>query len=264
MHEVYAAIFLILFAFFLIWLFYYIGKSGRWRTPEGELSKKDRLILASKVRFYKELDEEQKKHFEYKVSEFLANVKITGVSTKVRRTDELLIASSGIIPIFHFADWQYLNLDEVLLYDKSFNDSFQTGDNFHGSHNISGMVGNGFLNGKMILSKTDLHHGFSNEWDGYNVGIHEFVHLIDKADGSVDGVPEIFLQKQYVLPWLELMHKNIDEIAGGRSDINPYGATDKTEFFAVASEYFFENPKRFKAKHPELFELMEKMFRVKE
>jgi Mlc titration factor MtfA (ptsG expression regulator) len=263
MYEVYVSIFLVVFFGFLVWLFFYLGRTGKWRSPEGQVSKKDKLILSSKVRFYKELNDEEKALFEFKVCEFLTNVKITGVDIKVTRKDELLIAAGAVIPIFRFPEWQYLNLDEVLVYEKSFNDSFQTGDNFMGSHNISGMVGNGFLNGKMILSRHDLHWGFNNEWDGSNVSIHEFIHLIDKADGAVDGIPELFLEKQHIIPWLDLIHKNIAEIVKGRSDINPYGATDKTEFFAVASEYFFENPKKFRANHPDLYELMEKMFRVK-
>ena len=264
MYEVYVSIFLFVFFGFLIWLFFYLGKTGKWRSHEGQVSMKDKMILSSKVRFYKELNDEEKALFEFKVCEFLSNVKITGVDIKVTRKDELLIAAGAVIPIFRFPEWQYLNLDEVLVYEKSFNDNFQTGDNFMGSHNISGMVGNGFLNGKMILSRHDLHWGFNNEWDGSNVSIHEFIHLIDKADGAVDGIPELFLEKQYIIPWLDLIHKNIAEIVKGRSDINPYGATDKTEFFAVVSEYFFENPKKFKANHPDLYELMEKMFRIKE
>ncbi len=264
MHEIYAAIFLVFFFGFLIWLFFYLGKTGRWRSPEGTLSGKDRRILFCKVRFYKDLNDEEKKHFEFKVSEFLENVIITGVGTKVRRTDELLIAASAVIPIFRFPAWQYLNLDQVILYEKSFDENFRTETDNYGSDSISGMVGDGPLNDKMLLSKADLHRGFANEWDGSNVGIHEFVHLIDKADGSTDGVPELFLEKQYVVPWIELMQRNIEQIMNGRSDINPYGTKNKTEFFAVASEYFFENPKKFKANHPDLYELMEKMFRIKE
>ncbi len=254
-------IFLVLFFFFLIWLFGYLGRSGRWRPPNKRLTAKDRSVLNSKVRFYKDLNPEEKKFFEFKAEEFLSNVKVTGVGTKVNRNDELLIAASAVIPIFRFPEWQYLNLNEVLLYESSFDEDFRTGTD--GSHGFTGMVGDGFLNGKMILSKPDLHWGFSNEWDGSNVGIHEFVHLIDNADGSTDGIPELFLQKQYMVPWVELMRRNIEMIMKGRSDINPYGATDRTEFFAVVSEYFFNNPGKLKANHPELYELLEKIFRIR-
>jgi Mlc titration factor MtfA (ptsG expression regulator) len=122
------------------------------------------------------------------------------------------------------------------------------------------MVGEGAMNGTMILSKPALHQGFLNETDKNNTAIHEFVHLIDKTDGAIDGIPENLLGKQYILPWINLIAKEIEQINKGKSDINPYGATSQTEFFAVASEYFFERPQLLKSKHPELYVLLERIF----
>ena len=118
------------------------------------------------------------------------------------------------------------------------------------------------MNRKMILSKPALHQGFENEHSKSSVGIHEFVHLIDKTDGTVDGLPEVILQKQYVIPWLKMMHQEIEKIKKGHSDINPYGALNEAEFFSVVSEYFFNQPKLFEKKHPELFSMMDTMFNV--
>jgi hypothetical protein len=58
------------------------------------------------------------------------------------------------------------------------------------------------------------------------------------------------------------MHTEINRIRENESDINPYGVTNESEFFAVAAEYFFERPALFAEKHPDLFQLMEKIFRV--
>src|SRR6266496_2120548 len=115
---------------------------------------------------------------------------------------------------------------------------------------------------KMLLMKTAsaLLMGFLNEAGTNNTGIHEFVHLLDKADGATDGIPEQLLSRQYTIPWLNLMNETIEKIKQGNSDINPYGATSKTEFFAVAAEYFFQRPDLFKQNHPELFALMERIF----
>ena len=112
----------------------------------------------------------------------------------------------------------------------------------------------------MILSKPSLHNGFRNETDKKNTAIHEFVHLIDKLDGNVDGIPELLMEKQYVIPWLDLIRKKIEQIQAGKSDINPYGATKESEFFAVISEYFFERPKLLKRKHPELYKYLVEIF----
>ena len=86
-------------------------------------------------------------------------------------------------------------------------------------------------------------------------------HLIDKTDGSVDGIPEFILQQQYILPWLQLMHKEIKEILEDKSDINTYGATNEAEFFAVVAEYFFERPELLQQKHPELYQLLSTIFK---
>ena len=113
----------------------------------------------------------------------------------------------------------------------------------------------------MILSKPALKHGFKNESDKMNTAIHEFVHLIDTTDGSVDGIPSLLLEKQYTIPWIDLINKKIDEIYNNKSDINPYGGTNNAEFFSVVSEYFFERPKLLAKKHPELYALLEEIFK---
>jgi len=122
------------------------------------------------------------------------------------------------------------------------------------------MVGNGPMQRVMILSKPALLAGFINTQSMDNTGIHEFIHLIDKEDGDVDGLPEALLTRKYIVPWLNLMNESIHAIIEGRSDINIYGATNKAEFFAVAAEYFFKRPDLFKEKHKELYTLMTQIF----
>ena len=218
-----------------------------------------RMILIEKVAFYNSLNDGDKSLFEADLLRFLDDVRITGIDTSIDDTDRILVASSAVIPVFAFTDWHYnSNITEVLLYPSSFNEKFETAGE---DRRILGMVGEGPMNGTMILSKPALHQGFLNETDKNNTAIHEFVHLIDKTDGAIDGIPENLLGKQYVLPWVNLIAKKIEEIKKGKSDINPYGATSQTEFFAVASEYFFERPQLFKTKHPELYALMEHIFK---
>src|SRR5207244_10013744 len=89
---------------------------------------------------------------------------------------------------------------------------------------------------------------------------HEFAHLIDKMDGTMDGVPEIILERRYISRWVSLMNATTQQMKNYGSDIDMYGATNHAEFFAVISEYFFERPDLLKANHPELFEMMERIF----
>ncbi len=111
-----------------------------------------------KVDFYQQLDVAGKKRFEEDVVRFLSQVKVTGVNTDVDITDRLLVASSAVIPVFGFPDWDYTFLDEVLLYPGLFDEQYEV-ESKEGSF-ISGMVGSGAMEGKMILSKPSLHLGF--------------------------------------------------------------------------------------------------------
>lgn len=215
-------------------------------------------LLNEYVTFYNDLDAEKKNQFESRMQIFLSHVRITGIGTDVEDIDRVLIAASAIIPIFGFADWEYINLNEVLVYPDAFNEGFgQEGPDRH----TLGVVGTGPYQNIMILSKQELRNDFINKSGKENTAIHEFVHLIDKTDGAVDGIPEFLLSKKYVLPWLNLMQREIKQIVDNRSDINPYGATEPSEFFAVVSEYFFERPDLLQKKHPELFELLVKIFK---
>lgn len=217
-----------------------------------------REILVRDVVFYTALDTNKKKEFENRLMHFLATTRITGVKTEIDDHDKVYIAASAIIPIFGFAGWEYTNLNEVLVYPDSFNHEFeQTG----GDRSILGMVGDGAYHRIMILSRHELRQAFLNKTSKTNTALHEFVHLVDKTDGTVDGIPEFFVTRQYVLPWLQLMQNEIKKILANRSDINPYGATNPAEFFAVVSEYFFERPDLLESKHPELYELLVKIFR---
>ena len=214
-------------------------------------------ILDQKVLFYHNLPQDQKVRFERDVSRFIKKVRITGVNTEVDITDKLLVASSAAIPVFGFPEWDYTFLDEVLLYPGSFDRNFQLNNR---NEVITGMVGSGSMEGKMILSKPSLHRGFSNETDKQNVGVHEFIHLLDKEDGHVDGIPATLASKQFSMPWLELIREKTEEIRKGEQDINPYGATHEREFFAVAGEYFFERPQLLQKNHPELYSLLSRAF----
>ena len=196
--------------------------------------------------------------FDKRVDQFLSAVKITGVNAIVEDIDRLLIAAGAIIPVYSITDWQYINLHEVLVYPGSFNMDF---DQEGTDRNIAGMVGTGALQHVMIITKWQLRQGFINDNDARNTAIHEFVHLIDKMDGTMDGVPEIILERKHIDRWKNMMDSTIWQMKNHGSDIDMYGATNPAEFFAVISEYFFERPDLLKANHPELYEMLGRIYK---
>jgi hypothetical protein len=71
----------------------------------------------------------------------------------------------------------------------------------------------------------------------------------------------VLLEQPFTIPWVKLIHEEIKEIQSGDSDINPYGSTNEAEFLSVVSEYFFKQPRLLATRHPELFALLEKIFK---
>ena len=185
-------------------------------------------------------------------------MQITGVNAIAEDIDRLLIAAGAIIPVYAIQDWQYVNLHEVLLYPGTFNADFDQGGS---DRPITGMVGTGAMQHVMIITKWELRQGFINNHDAHNTAIHEFVHLIDKMDGTMDGVPEIILERKYVQQWKNMMDSTIRQMKNHGSDIDMYGATNPAEFFAVISEYFFEQSDLLKANHPDLYEMLERIYK---
>ena len=216
-------------------------------------------ILQRDVPFFRTLDESEQVRFREEVRIFLSEKRITGIRTSIDDKVRVLVAASAIIPIFGFPGWEWEQIGEVLIYPTSFNEDYEIGQ--VGDRDVLGMVGSREMQRMMILSKPDLLEGFRLSHDQQNVGIHEFAHLLDKSDGAVDGVPNLGLSPSLVTPWLKLMHHEMERIRKGQSDINPYGLENESEFFAIVSEYFFENPDKMKRKHPELYSMLERIFR---
>ena len=210
-------------------------------------------FLEKNVQFYAGLDSTQKQDFHRRTLLFLSTTSIESGYFEVSDEDRLLVAASAIIPVWKFEGWHYFNLKGVYLLPATFNQRFECGQP---DSLISGMVGTGPMSGKMVLSKPALYQGFRNARDKQNVGIHEFVHLIDMADGECDGYPERLKEHAYSIHWFELVESKIAEIHNRDSNIRNYGATNRAEFFAVATEYFFERPKMLERKHPKLFDAL--------
>ncbi len=239
-----------------LWSFLF---GNKWKQPDFPFPDNWLAVLKQYVNYYNALSGEEQSSFQYRVQEFLLNHKITGKNLELTIEDRILVAASAVIPVFKFPNWRYTNLSHVvLLPDRFDHDMNHTGD--HAGRQILGMVGNGPMDGLMVLSRKSLHLGFSNATDKKNVGIHEFVHLIDKMDGAIDGLPKTMMDRDHLVPWVDLVQQKMREIAQNESDINPYGGTSDVEFFAVSCEYFFERPKLMAKKHPEVYRFLEDFF----
>lgn len=242
----------ILLTIFLLW------RRQQKRLKDYILPGSTKFLLYNYVPYYRNLTTDQKTKFEERMRDFLARTKITGVSgVVVQDIDKVFIAASAIMLLYAYPKSRFYNLDEILLYPGAFNKYYDTDGPWR---NIAGMVGTGVLHRQMILSQQALRAGFLFSDNTQNTAIHEFAHLIDKADGAIDGIPDYLLNKRSKKVWKERMPQYIQAIREGITDINPYGATNESEFFAVITEYYFKQPEHMKAMYPELYGLVHNMY----
>jgi len=213
--------------------------------------------LHERVAFYRALDVPTRARFRELGAIILDETPIIGVACEIDDTVRALVVASAVIPILAFPAWEYAGLRKVLVRPEPFDPEFhaQAG----ATPNALGMVGvSGCLNGVMILSRPDLIDGFALA-DGANVGIHEFAHLVDAGDGSIDGVPAT-MPRACVRPWAALVRSELERHRS-RAGLSSYALTNEAEYFAVASEAFFERPDDLQRRMPELYDLLERTFR---
>ncbi len=119
--------------------------------------------------------------------------------------------------------------------------------------------------GALVLAWDAASHGARDPSDGQNVVLHEFAHQLDFENRDADGTPALETHAQYVA-WARVMSAEFNalrvaEAHGLPTVLDGYGATSQIEFFAVATEAFFERPRALKAKHPVLYRELQNFFR---
>jgi Mlc titration factor MtfA (ptsG expression regulator) len=158
----------------------------------------------------------------------------------------------------------YPKLKTILIYPHTYR-SGQKG--LFGSDNgNSTRLGESWECGVIILAWDSVLGGARNMEDGQNVTFHEFAHQLDQEDGAADGAPILEHRSAYST-WGRVFRREykqlIDKTRGGRKTVmDRYGATNPAEFFAVATETFFEKPKQLKTRHPELYEELQAYYHV--
>ena len=117
--------------------------------------------------------------------------------------------------------------------------------------------------GQVILSWDAVLSGLANATDGHNTALHEFAHVLDSSDGAFDGTPDLHQARDYHA-WARVFSQRYFALraAPNKNVLRPYGATNEAEFFAVATEAFFEKPAQLKLKAPDLYAELQRYYRV--
>lgn len=118
--------------------------------------------------------------------------------------------------------------------------------------------------GSLVLSWRDVVEDRENPDTDLNVILHEFAHQLDGERGDMNGQPPMTdaeLKQEWASAMLEAYEDLARQVDAGRNTaLDPYGAEDPSEFFAVASETFFQQPRRLQAVYPKVYAVLSRYF----
>jgi Mlc titration factor MtfA (ptsG expression regulator) len=219
-----------------------------------------RQYLQSNIALYRRLPPDAQRKLEDGTRIILAEKEWEGVQG-LTLTDEIKVTISGMasLLVLGFDDEYYSNVETILVYPNSFVVT-TVRSSTRGVFGEEEMTASGqaALQGPVIVSWADVRAGIAS--GGQNVVLHEFAHKIDMRDGSADGAPYLENAAQ-IETWSRVMSAEYQALvaqtqAGERGVLNPYGATNAAEFFAVATETFFEKSQALLEVHPELYAVL--------
>jgi len=217
-------------------------------------------ILTRNVPLYVKLPTEDRAELHGLIHVFLAEKVFEGCGG-LEITDEirLTIAGQACLLLLHRETEFFRRLITILVYPTAY--VAEGKEAIGGGMYLAGeqaRLGEAWVDGVVVLSWDDVLRGAFDPRDGQNVVLHEFAHQLDQEDGSADGAPNLERRSRYA-SWARVLGQEFEELreaekSGKKTVLDGYGATNPAEFFAVATECFFEKPVQLKKKHPELYD----------
>jgi Mlc titration factor MtfA (ptsG expression regulator) len=184
-------------------------------------------------------------------------------------TDEirLTIAAQACLLLLHRETDYYPELTSILVYPSAYiaHEDRYLGDNIWEQGEDGRLGHTGRRMGSLVLAWDEAKRGAADPADGRNLVLHEFAHQLDFEDSQTDGAPALSTRNEY-MAWARVMSREFEALrradeAGTPTLLDTYGATNPAEFFAVATEAFFERPLVLRAKQPEMYAQLAAFYR---
>ncbi|KHE93595.1 Protein MtfA [Candidatus Brocadiaceae bacterium S225] len=218
------------------------------------------IIVERNVPIYRYLPEADQKELQSHILIFLDEKKFEGCGgLEINDEIKVTIAAQACILLLHRKTNYYHALKSIVVYPTAYvaHESRPVGNGIV-AEGESVRLGESWHRGAVVLSWNDVLYGAADIHDGHNVVFHEFAHQIDHDGSESQGSPVMEKRSMY-LAWARILGAEYarlrkDNEHGRRTVMDRYGATNPAEFFAVATECFFEKPLQLKQKHPELYE----------
>lgn len=225
-------------------------------------------ILRRNIPIYSSMPAPLQEQLHKLVQQFLHQKKFVGCAgLEIDDEMRVTIAGQACLLLLNRPSRVYPGLHAVLVYPSAFlvprNDVDEAGVV---TATRQDLLGESWGDGRVVLSWDHVRRGAHDWTDGQNVVLHEFAHQLDSESGSNNGAPYLGSQARY-RDWAAVLSRDFanlrhDAMVRQDSVLDHYGATSPAEFFAVATETFFEKPYQMAKRHPALFAEFEKYYRV--
>jgi MtfA peptidase len=230
------------------------------------LTEAERLIVRKNVPYIARLDAADRAELEGLVRIFLAEKSFEGCGGLIL-TEEMrvTIAAQACLLLLHRETDIYPDVESILVYPSAYRAPSRKNEGGFVIEGEQARLGESWMRGVVVLAWDHVKSAAAEPADGQNVVLHEFAHQLDSEDGAMDGAPDLGARARYT-SWARVLSQEFDALStkvheGRSSDIDPYGATNPAEFFAVITEMFFEKPRAMKRRHPELYDELAAFYR---
>lgn len=227
-----------------------------------------RSLITHAMPLYARIPENLRARLDGLVNQFVAEKEFVGCrGLAITLEMRLAIAAQACLLVLNRAASVYDALYAILVYPAAFIARDQRHDEAGVVHEREQVLsGQAWDTHRIILSWEDVRASAESPNDGYNVVYHEFAHYLDAEAGEVDGAPLLGDAEHYER-WARVMNAEFSQLRaaaahGAPTLLDPYGGEDEGEFFAVATEVFFERAVDLKREHPALYAELSGYYRL--
>lgn len=225
-------------------------------------------ILEKNLPFYNQLFTDERYQLQANIQILLAEKQFIGCGgLDVTEEMKLVIAAVSSLLLLNAQGRYFSKLQSILVYPTAYTTQAKTWlSPYVVEETRVARLGESWDRGHLVLSWQQICYDMQHWQDGHNVILHEFAHQLDAEDETAQGVPRLANKAQRDT-WASVMTSAYQQICqtverGKKSPIDSYGATNPAEFFAVATETFFEKPRTLYRYRQDLYGLLETYYQI--
>ncbi len=258
---------IILFSILALW---YVRKkviqSNREKLYTRPLNDYWLTLIQDNIPIYKRIPNKLKPHYHGCIQIFLYEKDFIGRNIDITDQIRATVAGNACLLLLHGHQRRFPGFRSIIIYPETYLAKQTHHNGSLESIEHSQRAGESWVRGPIVLSWGDMHRGSINGFDGHNVVLHEFAHKLDEQSGDMNGLP-VLREDSHYKEWAAVLNDEFSALnhrasRGKNSVLDQYGTVSAPEFFAVATESFFEKSKQMKKKLPDLYRQLSRFYNI--